>query len=75
MSAWENKILDAFISHYFASDSAQQISEEENRHLRLRTSILFPNFDNVHHDEKKSYLEAAEALERKGIIKLRWKTK
>ena len=71
MMSWEKKILDAFISHYFTSDSAQHV-DEENRTLRLRTSILFPNFDNVHHDEKNSYLEAAESLERKGIIKLRW---
>ncbi|MDR0289585.1 MAG: DUF2220 family protein, partial [Treponema sp.] len=62
MSGWEQKIIDAFISHY----------TEERRALRLRSAQFFPDFDTVRPDEKESYLEAAELLERKGIVKLRW---
>jgi len=69
MTAWEKKIISAFIDHYFASAPE---TGEDRRTLRLRSSIFFPDFDTVHSDEKDSYLEAAEYLERKGIVKLRW---
>jgi len=68
MTYWENKILEALIDHYYKSFC----ETEERKILRLRTSTLFPGFNTVHHDEKVSYLEAAESLERKGIVKLRW---
>jgi len=69
MTSWEKKILDEFISHYFNSAS----ETEENRSvLRVRSSLLFPDFDTSHTDEKESYLEAAESLQRKGIINLNW---
>ena len=68
MTSWEKKIIDAFISHYFASPN-----KGDNRSvLRLRSSVFFPNFDAVDSDEKESYLEAAESLEQKGIVKLNW---
>jgi len=74
MTSWEKKIIDAFISHYFdqplASDQAQ--AGEDHRTLRIRSSVFFPDFDTVHPDEKESYLEAAESLNRKGIVSLRW---
>ena len=69
MTAWENKIIAAFIDHYFAFVPE---TGEDRRTLRLRSSILFPNFETAHPDEKDSYHEAAESLERKGIVKLRW---
>jgi len=69
MTAWEKKIIDAFIDHYFVS--APEMGEDR-RTLRLRSSIFFPNFDTAHPDEKESYLDAAESLEHKGIVKLRW---
>jgi hypothetical protein len=69
MTNWEKKIIDAFIDHYFASAPE---TGEDSRTLRLRSSIFFPDFDTVHSDEKDSYLEAAESLESKGIVKLRW---
>jgi hypothetical protein len=69
MTLWEKKIIDAFIGHYFNSASE---TVEDRRILRLRSSTFFPDFDTVHSDEKDSYLEAAESLERKGIVKLRW---
>jgi len=69
MTAWEKKITDAFINHYFAFSAA---AEDKRSVLRLRSSVFFPDFDSVSSDEKESYLEAAETLERKGVIKLRW---
>jgi hypothetical protein len=69
MTNWEKKIIDAFIDHYFASAPE---TGEDRRTLRLRSSIFFPDFDTVHSDEKDSYLEAAESLESKEIVKLRW---
>jgi hypothetical protein len=62
MSNWEQKIIDSCISHY----------KEGRQTLRLRSASFFPDFDIAHPDEKESYLEAAESLERKGIVKLRW---
>jgi hypothetical protein len=83
MTGWERKILDAFISHYFTSapEPAAEArqgrgpppeTEEDRRTLRIRSSVFFPDFDTAHPNEKESYLEAAESLERKGIVKLRW---
>ena len=69
MTSWERKILSALESHYFSS--APETGEDRNV-LRLRASVFFPNFDTASSDEKESYLEAAESLERKGIIKLSW---
>ncbi|GHV84759.1 hypothetical protein AGMMS50230_03670 [Spirochaetia bacterium] len=70
MSFWENKILGAFICHYFAS--VPKTGEEKRSHLRLRGVEVFPDFDAAPPDEKESYLEAAEALELKGFVKIRW---
>jgi len=81
MTSWEKKIIDEFIRHYF--DSAFDVGDEfstgiqsevsrERKVLRVRSSILFPNFDTSHTNEKEAYLEAAELLQRKGIIDLNW---
>ena len=69
MSSWEEKIIDAFISHYFAST---RDASDGPQILRLRTSTFFTNFDTANTDEKVSYLEAAESLERNGIVTLTW---
>jgi len=69
MTGWEKKIIDALIDHYYAS---APVDEDERSVLRLRSSIFFPDFDSVSSDEKESYLEAAESLEQKGIVKLNW---
>jgi len=72
MTVWEKKIIDAFISHYFASLPETSHTGDDRRTLRIRSPVFFPNFESVHPDEKESYLEAAESLERRGIVKLRW---
>ena len=69
MTSWEKKIIGTFIDHYFTS--APEVGED-HRTLRLRSSIFFPNFETAHPDEKDSYHEAAESLEQRGIVKLRW---
>ena len=69
MTVWEKKIIDAFEEHYFAS--APKSGEKRNA-LILRSVVFFPDFDSASSDEKESYLEAAESLERNGIIKLSW---
>jgi len=69
MTGWERKIINAFISHYFVHAPA---GEDIRNVLRIRSSVFFPGFDTATPDEKESYLEAAESLERKGIIKLVW---
>ena len=69
MSNWKNKIIDAFVNHYFLPADAR---DKERKVLRIRSSLLFPDFETAPADEKESYLEAAESLERKGLVKLRW---
>jgi len=69
MLDWKKKIISEFIEHYF--DSAFE-SEEERSVLRIRSSVFFPNFDTSSPYEKESYLETAESLQRKGIVKLNW---
>ena len=68
MSGWERKIIDAFISHFFSGAKI----DDKRQTLRLRSSVFFPDFHTAHPDEKVSYLEAAELLQRKGIITLNW---
>jgi hypothetical protein len=74
MTAWEKKIIEAFISHYFTSPTNPE-SGEDRKFLRIRSSVLFPGFDTAHPDEKESYLEAAESLEREGLVHLHWEKK
>ena len=69
MNTWKKKIIDALISHYF---STAPESGEDRSFLRIRSSVFFPDFDTTHTEEKLSYLEAAESLERKGLVKLNW---
>jgi hypothetical protein len=71
---WEKKIIDALISHYFTSPFNPE-TKEDRKYLRIRSSVMFPNFDTASPDEKKSYLEAAEVLERKGLVRLHWERK
>jgi len=69
MTGWEKIIINTFIKNYFISIPA---SGEERNLLRVRTAMVFPDFDTAHPNEKEEYLEAAESLERKGIAKLYW---
>jgi|GEM_PF-497887 len=68
-SNWKEKIINAFTTRYF--DSACNADEERDI-LRIRSAQFFPSFDSAGHTEKEAYLEAAELLEQKGIVKLTW---
>ena len=70
MNPWKQRIVAAFVEHYFAS--APKTGEEKRAVLRLRQAVFFPGFEAAPPDEKESYLEAAEALERKGLVKITW---
>jgi hypothetical protein len=70
MTDWEQRIVAAFVKHYFAA--SPKTGEEKRAVLRLRHATFFRGFDAAPPDEKESYLEAAEALERKGLVKINW---
>ena len=69
MNIWKRKIINTLVKHYFASAAKKK---EDQGFLRIRSSILFPNFDSAHPEEKEIYLEAAKNLELKKVIKIRW---
>jgi hypothetical protein len=70
MDGWERKIAEAFLSRHLVSPG--QEGRDERNTMRLRSASIFPGFDDAGPDEKESYLEAAEALERKGLLRLNW---
>jgi hypothetical protein len=70
MNGWEEEIAGAFLSRYLVSSG--QDGKDERNAMRLRSVSIFPGFDKAAPDEKESYLEAAEALERKGLLSLKW---
>ena len=69
MINWRKKIITSFINHYFSS--APKTGKYRDS-LRIRSSIFFPDFDTAHPDKKEAYIEAAQALERKGVLILSW---
>ncbi|MDR1787370.1 MAG: DUF2220 domain-containing protein [Treponema sp.] len=75
MTEWERRIAEAFTSRCFAA-AARMSKKGESQNtpisLRLRSAAVFPAFDTASADEKESYLEAAESLERAGLVSLKW---
>ncbi len=65
MTEFEKKICEAFLNRFTGEQSS----------MRLRAVSVFPEFDSAGHDEKESYLEAAETLEQQGLLKLNWEKK
>ncbi|MDR0451350.1 MAG: DUF2399 domain-containing protein [Treponema sp.] len=72
MNGWEKKITEAFTSRYAVSSSRAEAAGLYRNSMRLRSVSIFPGFDRAVPDEKESYLEAAEALERRGLVSLNW---
>ncbi|MDR3193071.1 MAG: DUF2220 family protein [Treponema sp.] len=72
MNGWEKKITGAFISRYAVSAPRAEAAGLYKNSMRLRSASIFPDFDQAEPDEKESYLEAAESLERKGLVSLSW---
>lgn len=67
MTPWERAILDALAERFPRSAQASG-----GRALRLGVGRAFPDLDRRKPDEYESFLEAAESLERKGIVSLSW---
>lgn len=68
MTAWEGRILAALAESYPGSAAARG-----GRELRLRGEDLFPDFGTAAPDDRESFLEAAEALEAAGLVRLQWR--
>ncbi|MDR2746062.1 MAG: DUF2220 domain-containing protein [Treponema sp.] len=69
LTVWEKRIAGAFAERYPASAAASGLAP---RPLRLRPDRIFPDFDRASPDDRESFLEAAEALEKRGILSLSW---
>jgi hypothetical protein len=69
MVNWKKRIVNNFIKNYFAFSSK---AGEEKESLLIRSSMLFPDFDTAHADEKEAFIEAAETLQQKGVAILTW---
>ncbi|MDR0997478.1 MAG: hypothetical protein LBL70_00290, partial [Treponema sp.] len=72
MNDWEKKIISVFISRYEVSAPRDEAAGKYRNSMRLRSAAFFPEFERAAPDEKESYLEAAETLERKGLVSLNW---
>jgi len=69
MNPWKRKIINKLINHYFTSAKE---SEENRAYVRIRSPILFPEFDSAHPEEKTLYLEAVKRLEYRKLIRVKW---
>lgn len=67
MTVREKAILDALAAQYPSSAQAAG-----GRAFRLRPDSAFPVLDRNKPDEYESFLEAAESLEKEGIVKIEW---
>ncbi|GHV87724.1 hypothetical protein AGMMS50267_00840 [Spirochaetia bacterium] len=75
MTFWEEHIINAFIERYPKSAAAKPGNKDcstENRVLRIPAVKIFPGFDKASPDEKDSFLDAAESLERQRFLSLVW---
>jgi hypothetical protein len=70
MMLWEKRIIEAFMERYPMSAAATG-----GRPLRLKAEKLFPDFEIAQPDERESFLEAAEHLEKRGLVSLVWKSR
>jgi hypothetical protein len=74
MTRWEKHIANILIQRFPRSAAAYRAKAqtEGGRPFRLSLEQLFPDFETSPPDEKESFLEAAEALERKGLARISW---
>jgi len=63
MTEWEAKIARVFTDRFVKAPFTM---------IRLRAQSIFPDFESAAPDEKESFLEAAESLEKKGLIQVNW---
>lgn len=52
--------------------SVGECLSEGGRAFRLTAEQIFPDFEASPPEEKESFLEAVESLERKGLVRIRW---
>jgi hypothetical protein len=69
MTDWERRIIGAFTGRYPAAASGPA---REGRPFRLRLDHVFPGFAGASADSRESFLEAAEALEKQGLLSIVW---
>jgi hypothetical protein len=69
LTHWEKLIVGTFAQRYPGSAAA---TGNEGRSLRLRPDSVFPGLDRASPDDRESFLEAAESLERRGLLSLVW---
>ncbi|MDR1058201.1 MAG: DUF2220 domain-containing protein [Treponema sp.] len=86
LTVWEKRIIGAFIERYPASAAAavegkaeypggegpEGESAKTPRPQRLRPDKIFPGLDRASPDDRESFLEAAESLEKRGLLSLLW---
>jgi hypothetical protein len=68
MTSWERLIVDAFLERFPSSAAGSG-----GRALRVKAEKIFPGFDTAPLDDRESFLDAAESLEKRGIVSLVWK--
>jgi hypothetical protein len=66
MTSFEKQIISAFFDRYVNSKAAP------DKRVSITGEKLFPGFNDAPPDQKESFLEAAESLEKRGVFKLRW---
>ena len=67
MTEREKSILETLASQYPSSAQATG-----GRPMRLRLASAFPDLDRTMPNDYESFLEAAESLEKDGIVELDW---
>jgi len=67
VTAWERRILEVLAERYPSAAAASG-----GRALRLRPAVSFPELAAAGADSTESFLEAAEKLEKEGVVSLVW---
>ena len=81
MTRWEERIAGVFVERFPRSAAAESLVGTEDapagnaggqRLFKLTAGQLFPGFETSPPEEKESFLEAVESLERRGLVHIRW---
>ncbi len=67
MTKWEEKILTSFADRFPSSAAAVG-----GREIRIKVRSVFPELQSSGPDPIESFLEAAESLERDGLVRITW---
>jgi hypothetical protein len=66
MTFFEKIIVDSFFQHYLNSAAAP------GKRMTISAAKLYPDFEAAPPDKKEAFLEAAESLAERGVLKLTW---